>query len=63
MIHKIQAGIDASFLFITIRWQPLFGFISLLIYAVYYLAMLKINVVNKEYDGSWKKFLKSIIKR
>lgn len=63
MIHKFQAGIEASFLFITIKWQPLFGFISLIIYGVYYLSMLKMNVIDKNYGGSWKKYFKSIFKR
>ena len=63
MIYKIQAGIEATLIFATIHWQPLFGIISACVAAWYYLAMLKINVVDVKFEGSWKKYIKSLFKR
>lgn len=63
MIYKLQAGFEAGILFIYIQWQPIFGIISTCIAAWYYLAMLKINVVDVKFEGSWKKYIKSLFKR
>ena len=39
-----------------------FSIATSVIASVYFAAMLKINVVDKKYDGSWRKFIKSIFK-
>mgnify|MGYP006921392788 CR=1 FL=1 len=61
--HKAQIEIEAIFLFITISWQPLFGVIASTLAAVYYYEMLKSNVIDKEYDGSVRKYLRSKLKK
>lgn len=63
MIQKLQHICEIGLLFLTIHWQPLFGCISAAIAATYYLAMLKINVVDTRYKGSWKIFIKSILNK
>ena len=62
MIHvKVQHAIEAILIGIWLL-QP----ISLIVLAVpgalYYISMLKMNVVNKYHGGSWKKYFKSIFK-
>jgi len=49
-----------SFLLIT-SGNVLSGLGSLLA-VIYYLSMIKVNVVNKKYDSSWSLFIKSIFK-
>lgn len=63
MIHKLQHLCEVGLLFLTIHWQPLFGCISAMVAATYYLAMLKMNVVDTKYNGSWKIFFQSILKK
>lgn len=62
MFHKIQLSCEAILAYITINWQPTLGSIMSVIGTIYYIGILKINVVNKEYEGSWKKFFKALIK-
>jgi hypothetical protein len=59
MTHKIQHGLEALFLFITIQWQPLFGMVASAAAIIYYVSMTKINVVDKYHKGSWRKYFKS----
>lgn len=40
-----------------------FSIILSLCGTVYFLSMLKMNVVDTRYDGSWKKFIKSWYKQ
>lgn len=63
MLHKIQLGIETLFIAITIHWQPLFGIAASIAAIIYYGAMLKINVVDEKFDGSWKKYVKSFLKK
>ena len=63
MIYKLQALIETTLIFATIHWQPVFGIMSACVAAWYYLAMLKLNVVDVKFEGSWMKYLKSLIKR
>lgn len=63
MIHgKVQHTIEAILLGITIHWQPLFGMLASSAAIIYYLAMLKMNVVDKLYGGSWRRYFKQIFK-
>lgn len=63
MIYKIQAGIEAGLLLLAIQWQPILGIASTCIAAWYYLAMLKMNVIDVKFGGSWKKYILSLLKR
>lgn len=63
MIYKIQAGIEATLIFATIHWQPVFGIVSASVAAWYYLAMLKMNVIDVKFGGSWIAYLKSFLKK
>lgn len=60
MAYKLQLTFEALLVFLALNW----GLVSSLILgipgAIYYLAMLKMNVINKSYEGSWKLFIKSI---
>lgn len=62
MIHKIQHGMEALFMLLVIQWQPVFGVIASLSAILYYLSITKINVVDVKYGGSWKEYIKSIIR-
>lgn len=62
MIHKIQSVIEPCFVLIAISFQPILGAISAVAASIYYISVLKINVVDKKYGGSWKAFVKSIFK-
>ncbi len=52
--------LEAPFIFMVINWQPIVGAISGVIAGVYYLSMLKVNVINPFHEGSWIKYIKSI---
>lgn len=62
MIHKIHYLFESAFLLWAISWQPFFGSVSAIIACVYYLSKIKMDVVDKKYDGSWKLYIKSILK-
>ena len=63
MFHtKIQHTLEAILLGITIHWQPIFGIMASAAAIVYYVAMLKMNVVDRRFGGSWKQYVKSIFK-
>lgn len=57
-----KAFIESFAIILTIAWAPVFAIITSACGACYYIAMLKSNVVNKEYNRSWKQFFKSIFK-
>ena len=48
---------------LTIKLQPVFGAVASVAMILYYLSMVKINVVDVKFDGSWKKYFKSFIKK
>lgn len=61
MLHKINHIVEILVITLTIRWQPVFGVLSGLMAFCYYLAMFKINVVDKNHNGSWKQYFKTLI--
>lgn len=63
LISKIQHGLEACFLFLAIHWQPVFGVMASCMAVWYYAAMIKTNIVDKQFEGSWKKYFTSIIKK
>ena len=60
MIHKLQHGFEAVCLLFVISWQPFFGIIASIAAISYYVAMLKMNVIDAKFGGSWKRYIKSI---
>lgn len=62
MIYKLQALFESGLIMLSIHWQPVFGIISACAAAWYYLAMLKMNVVDTRHGGSWKQYLKVLIR-
>lgn len=60
-MKNIQHLFEAGAVLLTIHWQPIFGIISSSCIAVYYVSKLKIDVVDKKYEGRWIKYFKSII--
>ena len=62
MTHKIHYFLESLLLILTISWQPLFGSLSAIVACIYYLSKLKLDVVDKKYEGSWKLYFKSILK-
>lgn len=60
MIHKLQLSAEALFITLTIHWLPVFGILSACAGGLYYMSMLKVNVVDTKHGGSWKKYIKSI---
>ena len=63
LLSKIQHGIEALFIFLTISWQPLFGIVASIAAVWYYSSMVKLNVVDRNFGGSWRKYLKSYLKK
>jgi len=62
MIHvKAQHAIEAMLIGIGLL-QPISLMVLALPGALYYISMLKMNVVNKYHGGSWKQYVKSIFK-
>jgi len=60
MLHKVQQGLEAVYLLFVISWQPVFGVIASIAAITYYIAMLKMNVIDVKFGGSWKQYFKSI---
>jgi hypothetical protein len=60
-VHKLQLVFESTLVLLAIWLQPVAGVISALAATLYFLSMLKHNVINPHYDGSWKKYFKSII--
>ena len=54
------AFVETLTMFMAIAWQPFFGIIMSACGIMYYLAITKQRVVNRYYNGSWWKFIKSI---
>lgn len=52
-----------SLFVVFISFGSLPGYVASVAASVYFISMLKVNVVNQYYDGSWGKYLKSIVKR
>jgi hypothetical protein len=63
MIHKIQHGLELIFIPLIINLQPFFGTIASCCIILYYIAITKLNVVDKKYNGSWPAFFKSVFKK
>jgi len=62
MIHiKVQHAIEAILIGIGLL-QPISLIILAIPGAIYYISMLKVNIVDKKHNGSWKKYFKSIFK-
>lgn len=61
MGQKILLTFETITLLIAIHWQPLMGIAASSCGALYYLSMLKINVVDIKHSGSWLSFFKSIL--
>lgn len=61
-LYKVQHVLEAIFMLLVISWQPLFGCVASGFAIWYYSAMIKTNVVDKKYEGSWKKYFKATIK-
>jgi hypothetical protein len=61
--HKAIIWAETIISVLIFMWQPVFGIVSACIASIYYLSVLKINVVDKKYNGSWKEYIKSIFKK
>lgn len=62
MHHKVQLTIEAMLIGLSIHWQPIFSIAAAVAAIIYYGAMLKMNVVDTRYGGSWRKYFKSLFK-
>jgi hypothetical protein len=60
MYYKIELALASLMLLLG---NEILGTLVALTTLTYYGSMLKVNVVNKHYDGSWKKYFKSIFKK
>lgn len=59
-MHKAQHFIEVLVIFLTIKWQPIFGVLTSIIACVFYIGMIKLNIVDKKFAGSWKEYFKSL---
>lgn len=60
MYYKIELALVSLMLLLG---NEILGTLVALTTLTYYGSMLKVNVVNKHYDGSWKKYFKSFFKK
>ena len=63
LFAKIQHGLEFLFILLTINWQPVFGMVAAVAGTWYYAAMLKKNVIDPDYKGSWRKYFRSLLKK
>lgn len=57
---KMQASIESMILLIT--WGTAMSIVTGFVGFVYYMSILKLNVVDVKYNGSWKQYIQSIFK-
>lgn len=50
-------------LLVLVSTPNIFSIIASIAAAVYFIAMLKMNVVDKKYNGSWSTFFKSVFRK
>jgi hypothetical protein len=62
-IYKLQIYLEYILVLLAIWLQPVAGAISAFAATLYFLSMLKHNVINPHYGGSWKRYFMSIIKK
>ena len=62
MMIKIQHTAEALFIFLSITWYPIAGIILAIPGAWFYISMMKKNIIDKDHDGSWKKYFKQLFK-
>lgn len=62
MIQKMTVLLEASLIYIMIGMAPFAGFISAFFASWYFIAMLKMNVIDTKHNGSWKQYFKAVIK-
>lgn len=60
MYYKIELTIAALMI---LMGNEILGFLVAFTTLLYYGSMLKINVVDEKYNGSWLNFLKSFFKK
>lgn len=60
MFMKMQASIESMILLIT--WGTAMSIVTGFVGFVYYMSILKLNVVDVKYNGSWKLYVQSIFK-
>lgn len=51
---------QAAFLLLNIQWASVLGIIPVLFATLYWLSLLKINVIDKKYHGSWRRYFKKM---
>lgn len=61
-MHKIAHYFETGFIALTIHWQPVMGVVMSVCGSLYYVSMLKTNVVDEKHGGSWKNYFKSLLK-
>ncbi len=60
MYYKIEIALVSLML---VLGNEILGTLVALTTLIYYGSMLKINVINPHFDGSWMKYFKSFFKR
>lgn len=61
MLHKLTISIETILMLLVINWQPVFGSLMSIAGMLYYAGKIKIDIVDKKYNGSWKQYLQSLI--
>lgn len=62
MINKLTVLLEASLIYIMIGIAPFAGFISAFFASWYFMAMLKMNVIDAKHEGSWKQYFRAVKK-
>ena len=51
-----------AFMAYVVTVKDIWSIIASIVFIIYIISMLKVNVVNKQYQGSWIKYFKSWVK-
>ena len=62
MLHKLTIYLETVLMLLVINWQPVFGSLMSIAGMMYYAGKIKIDIVDKKYSGSWRQYIKSILK-
>lgn len=61
LLHKIIHLGEALIILLTISAQPFFGTMLSIVAILYYVAMFKVNVVNKYHNRSWRTYFFNLL--
>lgn len=61
LMRKLLHIPEGAILLLTFAAQPFFGVVFSIVATIYYVAMFKVNIVNKYHAGSWCTYFQNLL--